>query len=136
MSKTYKLAIIGFGNVGQGLTKILAEKHLMLQNNFGIDIKIVAICDLYKGSIADPKGFDPQELLNAVSNTNSVSGIEAPHRGEESGRTRRPARAAPRGRAERADPPRRSRDRTSAGPSRSLCPWGREDSPRGATPPR
>ena len=50
----YKLALIGFGNVGQGLAEILSQKAPMLREKFDADIRIVAICDLYKGSIADP----------------------------------------------------------------------------------
>jgi len=66
MSKLYKLAIIGFGNVGQGLAKILSDKHALLNERFGVDIRIVAVCDLYKGSVADPDGLDPKMLLNSL----------------------------------------------------------------------
>ncbi len=48
----YNLALIGFGNVGQGLAEILASKAPLLREKFDVDIRIVAICDLYKGSIA------------------------------------------------------------------------------------
>ena len=53
MSKKYKIAIIGFGNVGQGLAKLLSDKHKLLSEKFGIDISTVAVCDLLKGSVAD-----------------------------------------------------------------------------------
>ena len=55
----FNLALIGFGNVGQGLAEILSEKASLLREEFDADIRIVAICDLYKGSIADPDGLNP-----------------------------------------------------------------------------
>ena len=66
MTTQYKLAIIGFGNVGQGLAKILKDKYSFLKEKFGVDISIVAVCDLYKGSLADPKGIDPAMLLEHI----------------------------------------------------------------------
>ncbi len=65
-SKKYKIAIIGFGNVGQGLAKILSDKQILLSEKFGVDISIVAVCDLYKGSVADPDGLDSRELLKNI----------------------------------------------------------------------
>ena len=79
MSSTYNLAIIGFGNVGQGLVRILAEKHDMLVQNFGVDIKIVAVCDLSKGSISDRNGIDPQQLLDALDTLGSIGSIPTPN---------------------------------------------------------
>lgn len=77
MSKLYKLAIIGFGNVGQGLTKILSDKHTLLNERFGVDIRIVAVCDLYKGSVADPDGLDPKMLLNSLEVEGNLKNMPA-----------------------------------------------------------
>ncbi|MCJ8314147.1 MAG: homoserine dehydrogenase [Saccharospirillaceae bacterium] len=66
MITQYKLAIIGFGNVGQGLAKILSDKYTFLKEKFGVDIRIVAVCDLNKGSIADRNGIDPTKLLKHI----------------------------------------------------------------------
>ena len=79
--KTYTLAIIGFGNVGQGLAAILKDKHSFLGARFGIDIRIVAVCDQLKGSVANPQGLDPQTLLDAIQQQGTLEGIEAPHKG-------------------------------------------------------
>jgi len=79
MSKLYKLAIIGFGNVGQGLTKILSNKHALLNDRFGVDIRIVAVCDLYKGSVADPNGLDPNMLLNTLELEGDLKSLHAQH---------------------------------------------------------
>ena len=73
----YKLALIGFGNVGQGLAEILARKAPLLREKFDADIRIVAICDLNKGSIADPNGFDPQALLDHVNEKGDLEDFPA-----------------------------------------------------------
>lgn len=77
----YDLALIGFGNVGQGLAEILAEKASLLSEKFDTDISIVAICDLYKGSIADPGGFDPRRLLNHIKEKGNLNDFPASNRG-------------------------------------------------------
>ncbi|MEW6367960.1 MAG: homoserine dehydrogenase [Acidobacteriota bacterium] len=58
----HRLALIGFGNVGQGLVSILAEKRQALVRDHGFECDIVAISDMLKGTLLDPKGLDPQIL--------------------------------------------------------------------------
>jgi len=77
----YNLALIGFGNVGQGLAEILSNKAPLLRDKFDADIRIVAICDLYKGSIADPGGFDPKALLDHINETGDLKEFPAPDKG-------------------------------------------------------
>ncbi len=81
MTVEYNLALIGFGNVGQGLAEILSKKAQMLREKFDADIRIVAICDLTKGSIADPSGFDPQALLDHVVDKGDLKEFAAPDKG-------------------------------------------------------
>jgi len=83
----YRLALIGFGNVGQGLAEILSEKTALLREKFDVDIRIVAICDLYKGSIADPDGFDPRTLLDHVTESGDIKDFPAPNKGWDAGET-------------------------------------------------
>ncbi|MGI9200907.1 MAG: homoserine dehydrogenase [Woeseiaceae bacterium] len=77
----YDLALIGFGNVGQGLAEILSQKSGFLRDRFDAHIRIVAVCDLHKGSIADPDGLDPQAMLNHVRAHNNLSEFPARHKG-------------------------------------------------------
>ncbi len=77
----YKLALIGFGNVGQGLAEILSTKAPLLREKFDADIRIVAICDLYKGSIADAEGFDSQALLDHINEQGDLKEFPAPDKG-------------------------------------------------------
>ncbi len=75
----FNLALIGFGNVGQGLAEILSQKAPLLREKFAADIRIVAICDIYKGSIADPNGFDPRALLDHVREKGDLKEFPAPN---------------------------------------------------------
>jgi len=77
----YKLALIGFGNVAQGLAEILSSKASLLREKFDADISIVAICDLYFGSIADPGGLDPQALLDHIHDQGDLKEFPAPNKG-------------------------------------------------------
>lgn len=77
----YRLALIGFGNVGQGLAEILSAKAALLREKFDVDIRIVAICDLYKGSVANPDGFDPKALLDHVTEKGNLKEFPAPDKG-------------------------------------------------------
>ena len=77
----YNLALIGFGNVGQGLAEILSKKAPLLREKHDADIRIVAICDLYKGSIANPDGFDPQTLLDHIYEKGDLKEFPAPEKG-------------------------------------------------------
>jgi len=77
----YDLALIGFGNVGQGLAEILSTKAALLREKFDADIRIVAICDLYKGSIADSNGLEPQALLDHIKDRGDLQEFPAPDKG-------------------------------------------------------
>ncbi|MHA1610328.1 MAG: hypothetical protein ACTSUJ_10085 [Candidatus Njordarchaeales archaeon] len=61
----YNLALIGFGTVGRGFSEILIKKRRLLED-YGLEVKVVAICDIYWGSIYDPNGIDLSKALNLV----------------------------------------------------------------------
>jgi len=62
----FKLAFIGFGTVGQGLTEILLEKKDMLAEKFDFHWTVVAISDIMKGSVYDENGLDMKRILELV----------------------------------------------------------------------
>ena len=62
----YKLAFIGFGVVGQGLTEILLEKEDMLAEKYDFYYAVVAISDIMKGSVYDENGLDMEKILDMV----------------------------------------------------------------------
>jgi homoserine dehydrogenase len=85
--RTYRLAMIGFGNVGQGVARILKEQGDRLREDFGVDVRITAVSDIRLGSIYDPAGFPPHVLLEAVKRTGTLQKVDAPQRGWDSIRT-------------------------------------------------
>ncbi len=64
---TIRLAMIGLGNVGQGLLTILNEHMPYLQASYGLKFTVVAVNDLRMGSLADSKGIDLNALLSAAA---------------------------------------------------------------------
>jgi homoserine dehydrogenase len=62
----FKIAFIGFGTVGQGLTEILLEKKDMLAEKYDFHWIIVAISDIVKGSVYDENGLDMTKVLDLV----------------------------------------------------------------------
>ncbi len=63
----FKLAFIGFGTVGQGLTEILLEKKELLKEKYNFSFSVLAISDLMKGSVYDEKGLDMIKVLELVN---------------------------------------------------------------------
>ena len=48
---------------------------------FGVRFRIVGVSDNLKGSIHDPAGFEPGDLLDAVRLSGNLGGVDAPDRG-------------------------------------------------------
>jgi homoserine dehydrogenase len=68
----YKIAIVGFGVVGQGLAEILLKHGERLRKEHGFEFSVVAVSDFVKGSAYDPKGLDLARLLE-LAKTNAIS---------------------------------------------------------------
>lgn len=62
----FKLAFIGFGTVGQGLSEILLEKKQMLASKYNFNFQVVAISDIKKGSIYNKNGLDLEKILELI----------------------------------------------------------------------
>ncbi len=63
----HKLAILGFGTVGQGICEILRDKEGYLKNKYDFEFDIVAVSDLHFGNVYNPQGLDINELLEKGS---------------------------------------------------------------------
>src|SRR5437660_9484580 len=63
--RSYNLCIVGFGNVGQALVKLLQQKSGELRDKYGIEWKITGIASSSLGWIASAEGLDPDQLLDA-----------------------------------------------------------------------
>lgn len=79
--QTYRLAMIGFGNVGQGFAQVLDERADMLATAYGVRFEIVAVSDMLKGSLYDPDGLSVSALLDAVQTHGKLDSVNAPHTG-------------------------------------------------------
>ncbi|MCX6081823.1 MAG: homoserine dehydrogenase, partial [Chloroflexi bacterium] len=72
--QTVRLALIGFGNVGQGLAQILLERGNSYAEKQGLRFMIVAVNDLVRGCAFDPQGLDLADLLQAKDFSNLPGG--------------------------------------------------------------
>jgi homoserine dehydrogenase len=63
---TYRLVVIGFGAVGQGLAQILRYHSEWLERRYGVALQIVGVSTARRGSLYDPAGLDPAVLLEAI----------------------------------------------------------------------
>jgi len=62
----FKLAFLGFGTVGQGLSEILLEKKKILAEKYDFHYTVLAISDIMKGSIYDENGLDLKKIMDLV----------------------------------------------------------------------
>ncbi len=72
MTITHKLALIGFGTVGQGLAQILLAKGDELAARYGVQFEVVAVSDLLKGSLYNHAGLDLAALLDVAQRTGKL----------------------------------------------------------------
>lgn len=91
--RQYRLALIGFGNVGRGFTQILRDRGEAIARDFGVEARIVAVSDIQLGSVFDPDGFSPAALLEAFAKDGSIQKVTAPHKGWDALRTIRESNA-------------------------------------------
>lgn len=60
---TQKLALIGFGTVGQGIAEILLSKKDYLKKKYDFDFSIVAVADFAYGNVYNPNGLNVPKML-------------------------------------------------------------------------
>ncbi len=78
--KTYRIAMIGFGNVGQGFATILQNHASMLAETHGVAVQIVAVSTRSKGSVYHPDGLDLNALMTAVTDDGNFDRVDALYR--------------------------------------------------------
>jgi homoserine dehydrogenase len=71
----YRLALVGFGNVGRALVRLLEEKKADLFEKYQITYSITGIATSRHGAAINPDGIDPQSALNAVELGGSLDGL-------------------------------------------------------------
>ncbi|TAK11739.1 MAG: homoserine dehydrogenase [Anaerolineae bacterium] len=73
----YKLAFIGFGNVGRALARLLLDKQADIQKQYGITYSTVAIATGRHGAAIQPAGIDLEQAIT-VKDFNALSERPAP----------------------------------------------------------
>ncbi len=61
----YNIALIGFGGVNRALAQLIASKNSIWERDLGFRLNIVAVSDLYFGSVVSPNGLDAKTLVEA-----------------------------------------------------------------------
>jgi len=80
--KEYRLALVGFGNVGQALAKLLETKQDILRAEHGFSTRIVGIATLRHGMAIDPAGIDVSAALHTAKTGGDLSQLSTwPHSG-------------------------------------------------------
>ncbi len=74
---TWRIGLIGFGNVGQGFVRILARKAETLRERYGFEFKLIGIADPIKGSVYDPEGLDPKTLIKLIDEKGHIKDYPA-----------------------------------------------------------
>ncbi len=65
--ETYRLALLGFGNVGQAFARLLLRKRELLQHEFGFSFSITGIATARHGAAISPQGIDVEHALQAIA---------------------------------------------------------------------
>jgi homoserine dehydrogenase len=60
--KTYNLCLLGFGNVGRALARLLVEKSDELRDGFGIGWRVTGVASRRLGWLCAPEGYGAGEL--------------------------------------------------------------------------
>jgi homoserine dehydrogenase len=74
----YNLILIGFGNVGQALARLLLRKEGELESRYGLTCSVIGIATGRHGLAYDPEGIDPVEALARAQRGASLAGL-SPH---------------------------------------------------------
>lgn len=73
----YNLALLGFGNVGQALARLLMEKAGAVQEQYGITYNVTGIFTARHGAAIAPLGIDLDDALRCVESGGSLVTLSA-----------------------------------------------------------
>jgi homoserine dehydrogenase len=72
-----RLAILGFGNVGQAFARLLARKAPTLEADFDLICRVTGLMTARHGGAVDPAGIDMQEALGLYASGASLDALSA-----------------------------------------------------------
>jgi len=70
-----RLALIGFGNVGQEFARLLADKEDWLLKSKGLDVEVLAIATKTKGSLMSEKALNLEHVMDHLKADGNLSGF-------------------------------------------------------------
>lgn len=73
--KELKIAMVGFGEIGQAFAKLLLDKQEDIRKRFDARISVVCIGTKSKGCLVDAWGIDLHKALDAINETGSLEGV-------------------------------------------------------------
>ncbi len=73
----YKLALLGFGNVGQSLARLLQAKTEEMSDHYGLTWQITAIASGSHGRAIDPAGIEVERALSIMQEGGSLDRLSA-----------------------------------------------------------
>lgn len=79
--KNYKLAMLGFGNVGQAFVRLITRKADQLRGQYGVTLTVTAIATGSHGRAINPSGIDLEQalaLMTANQSLDALSTVPAP----------------------------------------------------------
>jgi homoserine dehydrogenase len=68
----YKLALLGFGNVGQAFARLLMRKRPVIESQYGITFLVTGIATGRHGAAINPEGIDLERALDLLSRRASL----------------------------------------------------------------
>jgi homoserine dehydrogenase len=71
--KPLRLALLGFGTVGQWLAQALQAQHAWLQQEYGLVVTIISVATAHHGLIYHGDGLDIPTLLDLAATRQSLS---------------------------------------------------------------
>lgn len=74
-----RLAIIGFGNVGQEFARLIISKRPWLLRSKGLDIEVVAISTRSRGSLMSQRALDLERALKELETSGNLHGYPDSH---------------------------------------------------------
>jgi homoserine dehydrogenase len=71
--RDYKLALLGFGNVGQALGRLLLKKESDIQSQYDLTFSVTGIATEHHGRAINPNGIDLEQALSLIDNGDSLN---------------------------------------------------------------
>lgn len=73
----YALALLGFGNVGQALARLMMRKRDDLQELYDITFQVTGIATGHHGTIIDPAGIDLERALELIEGHQTLESLSS-----------------------------------------------------------